>query len=139
MPTRKIGHCRGCSHWRDAGSNMLAGSNAEQGECRRRVQTDTDSLRPRQPVTQSHTACSEHLSQPAPARLAPSCGYCRYWIILDAKQDPKREYGVCRVWAPRYSYSDTGPSHAFPITRHGFYCGDGRSVSYVDPDEEEDI
>ena len=137
MPVRKIGHCRACSHWRDAASNTLAGSMAEQGECRRRVQTDTDGLRSRQPVTQSHTACSEYLSQPAPARLAPNCGHCRYWILFDAKQDPTRDYGVCRVWAPRWSSTEAG--HAFPITRRESYCGDGRSVSYVDPDEEEDI
>ena len=136
MPVRKPGPCRSCSHWRDAGSVMLAGTPAQGGECRRRVQTGEDGLRPRQPVTQSKVGCSEHLPMPAPGRLAQCCGDCRYWWAPEVARIGAADEGLCHVWAPRWSGAGTG--HAFPVTRRDFYCGDGASLSYVDPEDDED-
>ncbi len=136
MPVRKPGPCRSCSHWRDVGSIMLAGTPAQTGECRRRVQTGEDGLRPRPPVTQPAVECSEHLPMPAPGRLAQCCGDCRYWRAPETVRIGAADEGPCRVWAPRWS--GTGPGHAFPVTRRDFYCGDGASLSYVDPDDDED-
>lgn len=136
MPVRKLGPCRSCSHWRDTDSTVLAGTPAQQGECRRRVQTGENGLHPRPPTTQPAIECSEHLPMPAPERLARCCGDCRYWLPHHAARTGAADEGHCRVWAPRFS--GAGPGHAFPITRRDFYCGDGVSLGYVDPDEEED-
>ena len=136
MPIRKLGPCRTCSHWRDAASFMLAGSKAEHGQCRRRVQTGTDGLHPQQPETQPAVQCSEHMRLPAPERLAQCCADCIYWKPFDPGQRGLNAEGLCQVWAPRWS--GTGFGHAFPVVEGGFYCGDGISISYVDPDDEED-
>lgn len=134
MAFRKTGPCANCAHWRDPGSDMLAGTAAQQGECRRRVQTGEDGLRPRQPVTGPGVECSEHLSLPAPERLAACCGDCRYWKAPDVARVAQGDEGFCRVWAPRWSAKR---GHTFPITTRGFQCGDGVSASYIDPEDEE--
>jgi hypothetical protein len=137
MVFRKIGPCRGCCHWRDGASRILAGTAATQGECRRRVQTGLDDgLRPWQPVTGPDVGCSEHLSLPAPARLPGNCGDCRYWAPSARAEGAAADEGLCRVWAPRWSGNASG--HAFPVTRRDFYCGDGVRTGYVDPEEDDE-
>ena len=136
MPIRKLGPCRTCSHWRDPASLMLASSRAQHGQCRRRVQTGTDGLHLQQPETQAGVECSEHMPLPASEHLAQCCGDCSYWKPLNLERHGGSDEGLCQVWAPRWS--STGPGHAFPIVRRDFYCGDGASVSYVDPDDDED-
>lgn len=136
MRIRKAGPCRSCSHWRNVDSLMLAGTAAPVGECRRRVQPGEDGLHPQQPVTQAGIECSEHSRLPASERHAQCCGDCQYWQPPKTTEISAADKGHCRVWAPRWSVIETG--HAFPITRRDFYCGDGASLSYVDPEEEED-
>lgn len=131
---RKTGPCANCSHWRDPSSDMLAGTAVQEGQCRRRVQTGEDGLRPRQPVTGPGVECSEQLPLPAPERLAACCGDCRYWKAPDVARVNEGDEGFCRVWAPRWSAKR---GYTFPITERGFQCGDGVSASYVDPEDEE--
>lgn len=114
---------------------MLAGTPAPEGECRRRVQTGEDGLRPRAPITQPAVECSEHLPTPGPERLAQCCRDCRYWRAPDIERISSADEGLCRVWSPRWS--GAGPRYAFSVTRRDFYCGDGTSLSYVDPDDED--
>jgi len=127
MRIRNLGPCREYSHWRDADSITLAGTPAPKGECRRRVQTGEDGLRPRQPGTHPTAECSEHMPTPGPERLARCCGDCRYWRAPETERISSADEGLCRVWAPRWS--GTEPGHAFPITRRDFYCGDGMSLT----------
>lgn len=135
MAFRKIGPCRACCHWRDKAGRVLAGTSAPAGECRRRVHPGADGLRPRQPVTQPWVGCSESLPMPAPERLPENCGDCRYWALVVGAEGTATDEGLCRVWSPRWSGTEQG--HAFPVTIRGFYCGDGVSASYVDPEDEE--
>ena len=137
MPIRKLGPCRTCSHWRDEASVVLAGSGARHGECRRRVQTGTDGLTPQPPETQERVQCSEHMPLPAPERLAQCCADCLYWHPFGTERRSLSGDGQCEVWAPRWSSEGLG--HIFPMVKGGFYCGDGISISYVDPEDEEDI
>lgn len=131
MPVRKPGPCRSCSHWRDAGSVMLAGTPAQQGECRRRVQTGEDGLRPRPPTTQPKVGCSEHLPMPAPGRLAQCCGDCQYWWAPEVARIGAADEGRCYVWAPRWSGAGPGLSpHPARLLlrrrRQPQLCGPGR-------------
>lgn len=136
MPIRKLGPCQNCVHWRDRESTLLAGTAAQHGECRRRAHTAEGATEVRPAVTQPATECAEHLSMPAPNRLPQHCGDCRFWQAPPASQIDAADKGQCRVREPRWSGNGIG--HAFPITQRGFYCGDGASISYVDPEEDGD-
>lgn len=141
MTVRTLGSCAACGFWRNDQSQVLAGTSAAKpldapGQCRRRVQTGQDGVHPLQPLTLGVVGCSEHLTLPLPERLPPSCETCRFWRRRDGQAD-----GFCCVWAPRRASGDpegkpTNARYAFPITPAAFFCGDGVSVHYVDPDEE---
>lgn len=157
MGVRKLGACHRCVYWRGPGNQVLAempakvGKEASQatGMCHRRVQTGEDGQRPRQPETPYLSGCSESVSLPAPERLPDNCEGCRFWREIP-KIGGARE-GLCLVWAPRWSRTAGGradgkaafpdaslsaPGHyAWPITTPDFFCGDGVSRDYADPEE----
>jgi hypothetical protein len=142
MTVRTYGKCEGCGFWRDAESDVLAGTpkGAEPealGECRRRVQTNDTGLKPRQPLIPAFFGCAEHLVLPLPDRLPQACSDCRFW-----RRRKEGNEGHCCAWAPRHldKHPREAPEAArftFPVTPPNFFCGDGVSINYVDPDEEQ--
>lgn len=141
MTSRTLGSCAACGFWRTAENQVLAGTPAAKdpslvAQCHRRVQTGSDGVNPSQPITPAMVGCSEHLDLPLPDRLPSDCETCRFWRRRAGQAD-----GFCCVWAPRRASKDAEgkPTHAryaFPITPAGFFCGDGVSIHYVDPDDE---
>lgn len=142
MATRKLTLCGKCVYWRNPDSSVIVGGEkpilpTTLGDCRRRVQTGSKTATPCQPVTPASFGCSEGVELPMPARLPKNCIECRYWV----RQGPKE--GRCQVWAPRWEgrsvdddrHNRRVPQFESPMTTPEFFCGDGVSVHFTDPDD----
>ena len=142
MATRKLTLCGSCVYWRNPDSSIIVGgekpiTSTTLGDCRRRLQTGRKTLEPYQPVTPSKIGCSEGVALPVPPRLPKNCGECRYWV----RQEPTK--GRCQAWAPSWQgrsgdddrHNRRVEQFQFPTTPPEFFCGDGVSVNFVDPDD----
>jgi hypothetical protein len=142
MATRKILPCRACVFWRNPDSTMIIGTgrpipDAALGACHRRLQIGRKVVTPLQPVTTATVECSEGAALPPSPSLPSNCADCRYWRRAGSTE------GTCHAWAPRWTPRSASDAMAnkrmsqfqFPVTPPTFFCGDGISLSYEDPDD----
>ncbi len=140
LAVRNVIACSTCVLWITERGVPLAGTphaemRSTKAECRRRPQPGADGLRPQPPEVPGNAGCSEGVPLPAPKHYPKNCADCRYWR-------PRRgaDEGLCIAWAPRWSAGADGATeeaigkYAYRVTPREFFCGDGVSVSYVDPE-----
>ena len=142
MSVNKVGPCRTCMFWRSDANTILAeapmgspNSVIAPGECRRRLRTGRDN-KPAQPQTPADIGCAEHRPLPVAERYTRDCADCRYWL-----QQGETTEGQCIAFSPSFAVKTVGRAnqrtYEFPKTPKTFYCGDGVSMRYIDPDEDD--
>lgn len=142
MPVRKPVACGKCVFWRNSDGTIVIGTDKpvpahKLAECRRRLQPGRKTTTPVQPVTPPTDECSEGIPLPLPASLAKNCADCIYW----RRTGP--DLGNCIVWSPQWADRTENEKRAnqrvaqrrFPECPPTFWCGDGVSVDFKDPDE----